>query len=153
MKNYFTRLFKYNEWANNRVLEIMLTDGFNEPSVLKLFSHIVAVQQLWMDRVLNNTNKIEVWPEYTLEGCITLSKESSANWIKFVEMISEDNLDKVISYVNTKGVAWSNSVEDILTQVISHSAYHRGQIAKKIREAGLNPPLTDFIEYARTQKS
>lgn len=150
MKNYFLRLFKYNEWANNRVLEVILTDGFNEPSVLKLLSHIIAAQQLWMDRVLNKDTKLEVWPDYTLEGCITLSKESSANWIKFVEMIRDEDLSKTINYVTTKGDPFSNTIEDILTQLINHSSYHRAQIAMKCRQAGYTPAQTDFIVFARS---
>lgn len=150
MKNYFIRLLKYNEWANNRILEIMLTDGFNEPSAVKLFSHIVAAQQLWLDRILMKQDKLEVWPDYTVEGCIALSKESTGSWIKFLELMSEEDLDKIISYTTTQGVPYSNSVADILTHLVIHSSYHRAQIAKKYREAGINPPNTDFIQFART---
>lgn len=153
MKRYFLRLFKYNEWANDKILEVMLQDEFNIPIVIKLFSHIVAAQQLWFDRVLQNNNKVEVWPDYTLEGCLTLSKENSANWIKFVEKMTDDDLNKIVDYVNSRGIAYSNSVLDILTHLINHSSYHRAQIAKKFSENGIAPPLTDFIEFARTTSS
>jgi uncharacterized damage-inducible protein DinB len=37
----------------------------------------------------------------------------------------------------------------VLTHVVLHGAYHRGQIAADLRAAGLEPPYTDFIEAAR----
>jgi uncharacterized damage-inducible protein DinB len=40
-------------------------------------------------------------------------------------------------------------VEDILTHVLLHSAYHRGQIASQTRAAGGTPAYTDFIHAVR----
>lgn len=38
---------------------------------------------------------------------------------------------------------WADSVQ----QVAMHSSYHRGQVASRLRELGLDPPLTDFIAW------
>jgi uncharacterized damage-inducible protein DinB len=40
-------------------------------------------------------------------------------------------------------------VEEILTHVTIHSAYHRGQIASDVRSAGLEPAYTDYIHAVR----
>ena len=53
-------------------------------------------------------------------------------------------------YRNTRGEEFENAVEEILTQVFLHSAYHRGQIASTLRDAGHEPALTDFIHALRT---
>lgn len=153
MINYFIKLFKYNEWANNQVLEIMLKEPFNDEVTVSLFSHIVAAQRMWLDRILNKKNEYGVWETYTLEACIALSKESSAAWIRFVERLKEDDLSQIISYTNTKGIAYENSVEDILAHVVNHSSYHRGQIAKQLRKADVTPPVTDYIHYIREGES
>ena len=55
----------------------------------------------------------------------------------------------MVSYKNTKGESWTNSVEDILMHVVMHSAYHRGQIAADMRAAGHSPAYTDFIHGIR----
>ena len=39
---------------------------------------------------------------------------------------------------------------DILSHVLRHSHYHRGQIASAVREAGGTPAYTDFIHAVRT---
>jgi uncharacterized damage-inducible protein DinB len=38
---------------------------------------------------------------------------------------------------------WGESV----LQLSTHSAYHRGQVARRLRELGGEPPLTDFIAW------
>jgi uncharacterized damage-inducible protein DinB len=50
---------------------------------------------------------------------------------------------------NTKSEPRSSSVQDILTHVLLHSAYHRGQIASQVRAGGETPASTDFIHAVR----
>ena len=52
--------------------------------------------------------------------------------------------------MNSKGQSWTSRVEDVLTHVLLHGAYHRGQIASALREAGLTPPYTDYIHATRS---
>jgi uncharacterized damage-inducible protein DinB len=59
------------------------------------------------------------------------------------------SLEQQASYTNTKGEDWANTVGDILTHVLLHSAYHRGQVAAEVRAAGLTPALTDYIHAVR----
>ena len=39
---------------------------------------------------------------------------------------------------------------DILSHVVLHASYHRGQIASAMREAGGTPAYTDFIHAVRS---
>ena len=55
----------------------------------------------------------------------------------------------MVHYTNTNGQAFDNSVRDILFNVINHSTYHRGQIAREFREYGPEPLVTDYIFYKR----
>jgi len=48
-----------------------------------------------------------------------------------------------------KGEPWTSSVQDVLTHVVMHSAYHRGQIASLMRAGGSTPAYTDFIHAVR----
>jgi uncharacterized damage-inducible protein DinB len=54
-----------------------------------------------------------------------------------------------VGYTNSKGEPWTNTVEEILTHVVIHSTYHRGQIASDLRNAGLEPAYTDYIHALR----
>jgi uncharacterized damage-inducible protein DinB len=41
----------------------------------------------------------------------------------------------------------------VLLHVVSHGAYHRGQIASDLRNSGGEPVLTDFIHWVRSLES
>ena len=41
---------------------------------------------------------------------------------------------------------------DTAWQVFSHSTYHRGQMATRIRELGGEPPAVDYIYWAWTRR-
>ena len=69
-------------------------------------------------------------------------------WTEHLEKV-DGNFFETISYKNSKGEPWSSTVLDILTHVIVHSAYHRGQIASHMRETGQTPAFTDFIHAVR----
>jgi uncharacterized damage-inducible protein DinB len=58
-------------------------------------------------------------------------------------------LNTTMTYRNSKGLEFTNSVGDTLTHVWLHGSYHRGQIAQAIRRAGHEPVNTDFITFVR----
>ena len=70
-------------------------------------------------------------------------------WRNYLTQLSPAGFDEKIEYRNSKGEAWSSRVEDVLTHVLLHSAYHRGQVALEMRSAGIGPAYTDFIHAVR----
>lgn len=149
MKTYFQKMFKYNEWANNQILETLLLPAGNFEDARNLFGHIISVQKLWLDRLLSRNVIYEFWNDYSLEGCIKISKENSAEWLKFLNELNEEQFATTISYINSKGEHFENSLEDILAHVINHSTYHRAQIAMLLRKSDVIPPVTDYVFYRR----
>jgi uncharacterized damage-inducible protein DinB len=93
-----------------------------------------------------------VWPEWDLEETEAQQREIAARWRAYFQSLAADGLEHEVEYRNTKGERWNNSAADILTHVVMHSGYHRGQIALLLREAGLNPAYTDYIQAVRTNR-
>jgi len=71
------------------------------------------------------------------EKCAAQVEANAADYRRYLEALTDDMLDFVITYRNSKGIEFSNSVGDTLTHVSLHGSYHRGQIAQTIRGAGL----------------
>ena len=88
-------------------------------------------------------------PALTVERCETECGALGTAWAAFVESAEPGHLGDVVSYVNSKGEAWRSTVGDILTHVVLHSSYHRGQIAMLVRAAGGEPAITDLIYWCR----
>jgi uncharacterized damage-inducible protein DinB len=70
--------------------------------------------------------------------------------MEYLESVDDEDLEDGVAYRNTKGEFWTSTAGDILTHLVLHSSYHRGQIAAAIREAGGDPAYTDFIHAVRT---
>lgn len=71
------------------------------------------------------------------------------NFTESLSIISAYDFNKVISYKNSKGLSFENSVQDILFHIINHSTYHRGQITSDCKLNGMIPLVTDYIFYKR----
>ena len=111
--------------------------------------HIVGAEHLWLARLRREESPLPVWPDLPLDECATYLDEVSTMWRRYLADAGPDRFAEPITYVNSKGEEWTSSVEDILTHVTIHSAYHRGQIASDLRAAGQTPAYTDFIHAVR----
>ncbi len=141
------RQFAYDAWANREVLTEIEKDVDGNVRSLQLILHILAAERLWLDRLLGIPQSVAVWPEGDLAWCETHIADLARSWSGFLDKTSD--LGQTISYKNSKGERWTSSVADVLTHVILHSAYHRGQIASHMRAKGQTPAYTDFIHGAR----
>jgi uncharacterized damage-inducible protein DinB len=143
------RLFAYDEWANREVLD-SLTAAANRPArSLKLLAHIMSAERLWLERLQRQKQSYAVWPDFSLDQCKTEITELPQLWGNYFEHLEPEKLSENVAYRNSKGESWNNSVQDILTHTVMHSAYHRGQIAADMRAAGNVPAYTDFIHGVR----
>jgi uncharacterized damage-inducible protein DinB len=143
------RLFTYDDWANHEVLISLC--ALKDPSArsVKLLSHIISAERLWLERLRRQNQTYQVWPEFNLETCGLEIKNLREFWKDYLDHIGEEGLSSSVTYKNTKGEDWTNLRQDILMHVIMHSAYHRGQIASDMRAAGHTPAYTDFIHGVR----
>jgi uncharacterized damage-inducible protein DinB len=146
---YFLKMFKYDRWANHECLNALRTAAVQPPQVLRLLSHTLAAQKLWLERLQRIPQSVAVWPSSTIEDCAALADEMLTAWIKYLAELPAGGFETEIDYRNSKGEPWSSRVEDIITHVLMHSAYHRGQAALEMRASGLQPAYTDFIHGVR----
>ena len=149
LNEYYTRLFRYDHWANRECVAALRKSGSEDAKVLRVIGHVLSAQKLWLERLLSQPQSMAVWPAATLEECSTLVDAMAAAWRDYLSKLSIDSFGHTIEYRNSKGEPWSSRVEDVLIHVLMHSAYHRGQIAPEMRAAGLVPAYTDFIHAVR----
>jgi uncharacterized damage-inducible protein DinB len=143
------RLFAYNDWANRETLISLKRTGAPPAKAARYLGHVLAAERLWLGRLAQDPAKVPVWPEPTLDECEARIGKLAALWKDYLASLTPEKLARQIPYTNTLGQAWTNTVEDILTHVVMHSAYHRAQVAAELRAAGHEPAYTDFIHAVR----
>jgi uncharacterized damage-inducible protein DinB len=147
LTEYFRRQFAYDEWANREVLAALPEAGEASARPLQLIAHVFSAERLWMERLKQQPQSSPVWPEFTLDYCRQQAAALGGLWQDYLS--AELDLSRIVSYKNSKGELWKSMVQDVLTHVVMHSAYHRGQIASHMRASGHTPAYTDFIHCVR----
>jgi uncharacterized damage-inducible protein DinB len=144
------RLYGHVIWANHRVLDFLQMQKSRNERAWKLFTHILAAEQVWITRLCGlDSSSIPIWPDLSLDECSALLEMNEASYKHFVDGLTEEGFKRPVSYTDCGGVALSAPVGEILTHVALHGTYHRRQIAAVIRNAGEELPDTDFITFVR----
>lgn len=151
-KKHFKDILKYNEWANYRVLKTLEEKAPTDQELLKLFSHILSAQIIWLNRIKGiPTSPFPIWEVYKITELESMTEESSDNWNNYVYEHKFETFEEMIFYSNSEGKKFESTIREIISHVVNHGSYHRGQIAMKFREKGMDPPATDYILYARSK--
>jgi uncharacterized damage-inducible protein DinB len=149
IKDHFTRLYEHLEWADTRVLASLRSAQNPRKRDLELYSHILGAEHVWLSRVNGTTTRVAVWPALSLDECESLGKENVSAFNALVSRLTPELLRKPITYRNSAGDQFTSTIEDILTHVAMHGAYHRGQVAASLRGGGDTPSPTDYIAFTR----
>ena len=113
-------------------------------------SHIVHAQAIWLGRLNDHLPaRTPLWETISNEEISRKLRKNNAAWNTYLALLSEDDFEKEIEYVNTKGEVFKNKIRDILFHVINHATHHRAQISTLLRKAETAPPITDYIFYIR----
>jgi uncharacterized damage-inducible protein DinB len=145
------QLLTYNDWANRRVIESLKNAAGDSARGLRAMAHLLIAEKMWLIRLLRNedTSGFDFWQGSTLEECIQLADEVSGSYLRLLHELTEEGLNSVATYKNSRGVEYQTPYRDILQHVVIHSAYHRGQVAMAMREGGGEPAYTDYIAFVR----
>jgi len=147
-------LLGHAEWADALVWKAALAGGQDDPELRDKLHHLHGVQwaylHIWRgERVrprepssFPTLTALRDWAqEYYLELSPYLASVSEQDAAAEVRFPWADHL--VQRFGPARPAAWAESV----LQVAMHSSYHRGQVARRLRELGVEPPLSDFIAW------
>ena len=149
MRDHFIKLYNHLAWADERVLQSLRAAHSVLKKDLDLYGHILGSEHNWLSRIQITVPKLAIWPALTLDECEKVAKENAAAFNALVATLTPELLQKPITYRNSAGDQYTSKLEEILTHVSLHGAYHRGQIAASVRAAGDTPNPTDYIAFAR----
>ena len=139
------KLLSFNTWAN-RAAAASVATAASSHDALRALSHLLLAERTWLDRIDGDSSRTDFWEMSTLEECVRAVDENAQ---RFASTIASDALGRVVHYRNSKGLDFQTPVGEILTHVMMHSMYHRGQVAMGVRQAGGTPAVTDYIAYLR----
>jgi uncharacterized damage-inducible protein DinB len=148
MLDAIKRLFAYDTWANARALDAL--KGARSPKPSAPLAHLLVSEKIWLMRLRGeDTSDVDKSPELSRGECESLAVELRASYESYIGSLDEGDLESLLTYRNFKGTEFRTPVGEILTHVLMHGAYHRGQVAKALRAEGAAPADTDYITFVR----
>jgi uncharacterized damage-inducible protein DinB len=157
-------LYRYNRWANRRLLtaaqllkwqDFTKDLGVSHGSIRGTLVHILWGEWLWLRRWqcespkrLFATEEFSDWAALESQWS-AVEKDQNA----FLENLTDELLIRRVSYENLEGVRWEYSLAEIMQHLANHSSYHRGQVAVLLRQLGQTPPATDFLVFLDEQRA
>jgi len=144
------RLWTYEFWANRETLASLRRADARPPQrAVQIMAHVIGASRLWLTRMTGATAKTEVWPANAIEQLPADLDALESAWRDWLNAPVPARLDDVVSYINSKGEPWTSTARDILTHLVLHSAYHRGQIATLLGQVKQDAAYTDLIHATR----
>lgn len=144
-----TRLFYHMRWADALVLESLERVSTPPERAVRIYAHVLGAELVWIDRIDGVAQGTAVWPDADVSACRALAATVRARYERYLDALTPGELVRSAHYTNSAGTAFDTPVFEILTHVALHGAYHRGQVAMLVRDAGAEPNPTDYIAFVR----
>ena len=164
MKELLKQQAAYNYWANQRIVDTLLSlpeeagtkdihSSFS--SLQKTLLHIWDAESGWWQR-LRLQERLEL-PGKTFTGELKDATagllQQSKTWEEWVKQASPNALDHVIQFHTNKRELVKIRTCQLLLHVFNHSTYHRGQIITMLHQLGYpEVPATEFFLWLKLKK-
>ncbi|WP_127591305.1 DinB family protein [Paenibacillus lautus] len=157
MNEAYLQLYDYHMWANERVWNHLqsLPEGvflqevnLGFKSIAEVFGHLAAAEEVWFARIKEESPpSLAARPFANLEAARQYLSQLQTKHHEYLASVGD--MGKVVTYHNTAGEAFQNSISEILQQVVNHGTYHRGNITTMLRHLGHKGIITDYIAFLR----
>jgi len=147
LKKLFLKQIDYERWANETVLLALQEAQETEGRAVDVFGHLLALGQIWLDRVHGRPLQLGMWELKTLEECQTLITKNTQEWLSYLESKTEPELETYVEIIFF-GSPKRMSIIDGISTFLNHSSYHRGQVIQLLKGKLEKLPLTTYIAYA-----
>jgi len=143
-------LYAHQEWADAAHWTAIEScpPAFADEEIRQRLTHIHTVQRGFLKIFKGDLTNVE--EEFKKALPLPELKSSARDYhrgaLDFLDDLSADRLEtKLVVPWSTEG--FSPTLREGLLQSVTHSLYHRGQNATRIKQLGGKPPLTDYIAW------
>jgi uncharacterized damage-inducible protein DinB len=147
-------LLGHAEWADALVWRSACTLGGEDRELREKLHHLHMVQwaylHIWQAEPVK-PRELSTFP--TLVSIRAWAREYYRALLPYLATVSEETLGQQLRFpwadrlVQRFGRAQPATWGESVLQIALHSSYHRGQAARRLRELGAEPPLSDFVAW------
>ena len=153
-------LYKYNNWANSRILdaaENLTEEQFLAPAsyphggLRGTLTHILFAEWLWRLRWQGESPTVRMKPEdfVTFNSLCVRWVQEEKLLMDFVDGLKEEKLDNTFNYYTTEGEPLQRILWQAMMHVVNHGTQHRSEAATMLTELGYSPGDIDLMLFLR----
>lgn len=147
-------LFGYKAWANAELFALLakVPEQHAEQlhTCIRTLNHIYVVDRLFRARLAGEPGPYDATNTKATPSLEQLRSDVAATdaWYQaYVSGIAGDELSAVVDFTFTDGDAGRMSKEEILLHVITHGAYHRGNVGQVLKSMAMAPPRDLYTRF------
>ncbi len=162
-KNDIQLLYRYNAWANARILnagakvthaQFITPAAFPHGGLRGALVHTLFAEWIWRTRWEGTSPAKRIKPEDfpTFESLCERWQEEEIKLRVFVNNVTEETLQGQFDYKTTAGEPKLDTLWQVMAHLVNHGTQHRSEAAAILTNLGHSPGDIDLIVFLREQK-
>lgn len=151
-------LYQYNQWANTKILnaassvtqeQFVADASYPHGGLRSTLVHTLFAEWIWRNRWEGTSPTVRLKPDDfpDFESLHTRWLEEESRLMKFVEGLTDEQLNETIAYKNTRGEALQQVLWKMMAHMVNHGTQHRAEAAAMLTDFGCSPGDLDMILY------
>jgi uncharacterized damage-inducible protein DinB len=151
-------LYRYNQWANARILEAasritpeqyLAPASFPHGGLRGTLVHALSAEWIWRRRWEGDSPRYLLKPDEfpTFLSLRSRWLEEEAQLMAFVARLGDEQLAQEFNYTNTSGKPFSRVLWQAMAHVVNHGTQHRSEAAALLTDFGQSPGDLDLIYF------
>jgi len=151
-------LYKYNQWANAKILnaaanvtqeQYLAPASFPHGGLRGTLVHALFAEWIWRHRWEGTSPTYRLKPEdfSTFEFLRTRWLEEEKRLMEFAEYVTDEKLNNTFSYKNTSGKPLTKILWHAMAHLVNHGTQHRTEAAAILTDFGHSPGDIDLIYF------
>ncbi|TRC95510.1 damage-inducible protein DinB [Mesorhizobium sp. WSM4303] len=154
-RNLLRSLFIYQAWANGELLEKLASldqqkHAKERHAAVRLVNHNLVVSRIFAAHLSGTHHGYASDDTEDMPALDELSADVAAmdRWyLDYLEAVSPELLSQPVPFIFTDGDKAMMSRQEMLTHVVTHGGYHRGEIGRILVQIGVRPPCDTFAVH------
>ena len=153
-------LFKYNQWANARILkaasavsaeQFLAPASFPHGGLRGTLAHTLFAEWVWRKRWEGESPTTRPQPEDfpTFDSLHARWLEEEGLLMKFIHAQTDEDLNEAFQFSTTTGEVREHILWQAMAHVVNHGTQHRSEAAALLTDMGCSPGDIDMSLFLR----
>lgn len=157
-KQDITLLYKYNQWANAKILDaaanltveqFLAPGSFPHGGLRGTLVHAMFAEWIWRRRWEGTSPTVKFKPQdfLTFDSLRLRWAEEEKQLMSFVENVTDERLNSLFFYTTTSGEPHERILWQVMVHVVNHGTQHRSEAAALLTDFGQSPGDLDLVYF------